>query len=73
MVHTLNVMCVMQMDNVDSKALRRRTLRRSLESLSEQNQQSTQTSLREAPSEFETTDSGVSSVVIADVFRARTC
>jgi len=47
----------------------RRTSRRSLESLSEQNQRSTQTSIREFPSEFET-DSAVSSVIIADVFCA---
>jgi len=60
--------CLMQIDDVDVRKPRR-TSRRSLETLSEQNQRSTQTSIRELPSEFET-DSAVSSVVIADIFCA---
>ena len=61
---------MLQISDVEAKTSRRRMSRTRLpESLSEQNQLSTRTSLREVPSEFGT-DSGVSSVVIADVFRS---
>lgn len=77
---------MLQIDDVDFKPPRRRTSRRLLETLSERNQRSTQTSIREIPSEFDSnTDtrssvktlssefeprSDVSSVVVADAFRS---